>query len=113
MNQKQREGFHQVMEHMRKRPNMYFSSDVPAVVTFLQGFDMAFRLMNAEVNFEVVQKEVILSRGWEYSAQPVWHQMQERGVDNEAIKAEMLAIYSAVWEKIINQQPSVELKSEA
>lgn len=101
------------MEHMRKRPGMYFSSNVPAVVTFLQGFEMAFRLMNPDTNYDAIHKEIVLSRGWEYSAQPVWHQMQERGFDGEAIKAEMLAIYSAVWEKIINQQPSVELKSEA
>ncbi len=110
MDSKKRENILKVLEHMRKHPLMYFSSEVPAVATFLEGFKMALLLANPTDNFGSVFQDVILGRGWKVSAQAVWHQMQERGYDDEAIIEEMLLIYSAVWEKLLHQ-PVVQNES--
>jgi len=109
MIKEQQENIVRVLEHMRKRPGMYFSSEVPTVATFLDGFKTACILLNPDLNFDNLFKEVILDRGWENSAQAVWRQMQERGFKDEAIIDEMIAIYTAVWEKIAVQadQPSL------
>jgi hypothetical protein len=104
MDEKQRDNFLKVLEHLRKRPLMYFSSDAPAVANFLEGFTMAFLMSNPTTAFYQVRQEVIEERSWDgKSTQAVWHQMQERGYDDEAIITEMLAIYSIVLERILLQ----------
>jgi hypothetical protein len=109
MIKEQQENILRVLEHMRKRPGMYFSSEVPTVVTFFDGFKMACVILNPELDFDTLFKDVILNRGWEHSAQAVWRQMQERGFSDEAVIDEMIAIYTAVWEKVSVQadQPSM------
>ncbi len=115
VDRRQRENVLKVLDHVRKRPQMYISSEVPAVANFLEGFKLAYVLLNRAAEFEAIYVQVIQSRGWVQSSQAVWRQMQERGFDDEAIIAELLAIHSAVWEKIALQpdQSSVEVKPEA
>jgi hypothetical protein len=110
MNEEQKENMLKILEHIRKRPYMYFSTDVPAVATFLDGFKLAYSILNPDADFNAVFIQEILKRGWNHSAQAVWHQMRERGFDDEAMITELLAIHSAVWEKIILQLDSVEHK---
>jgi hypothetical protein len=109
MIKEQHENIVRVLEHIRKRPGMYFSSEVPTVVTFLDGFKTACVILDPELDFDALFKHVILNRGWEHGAQAVWSQMRERGFSEEAVVDEMIAIYTAVWEKIAIQadQPSL------
>lgn len=89
-----------VLEHIHKHPGMYFSGMAPAVVNFLEGFKLAI----APEDFEPVYADVIRQRGWEISSKAVWQQMQEKGFDEDAVNAEMLAIYLDVWREIERQQ---------
>jgi len=103
VNEKRREAFMKALEHLQKRPHMYFSADAPAVANFLEGFKFAYLLLMPSPDFYLVFKEIATRRGWEDSPQAVWGQMRERGFDEEAIIAEMLAIHSEVFEKITSQ----------
>lgn len=103
MNEKQREAFTKALEHLQKRPRMYFSADAPAVANFLEGFKFAYLLLMPSPDFYAVFKEVATRRGWEDSPQAVWGQMRERGFEEDAIIAEMLAIHMEVFEKITGQ----------
>lgn len=86
----------QVLEHIRKHPGMYFSEMAPAVVNFLEGFKIAL----APEVFDVVYADALRLRGWDVSSKAVWQQMREKNYDEEAINAEMLAIYLDVWREI-------------
>lgn len=92
-----------VLEHMLKRPGMYFSPDVPTIVNYLDGFALACRLLEPSLAFDQHIKQVALSRGWEDSSRSLWRQMQDRRFDDDATIAEMLTIYNLAWEKIVNQ----------
>lgn len=103
MNEKQRDSFMKALEHLQQRPRMYFSADAPAVANFLEGFKLAYLLLSPTPDFQTVFKDVAIRRGWEDSPQAVWGQMLERGFEEDAIIAEMLAIHREVFEKIIAQ----------
>jgi hypothetical protein len=100
MDGKQKESLTKGLEHLIKRPRMYFSDSAPAAANYLEGFKHAFLLLNDVPNFYDIFKEVIVSRGWEDSPQAVWGQMQGRGWDEDAIIQELLAIHSQVFERI-------------
>lgn len=103
MDEKQRDNFKKALDHLQKRPRMYFSSDAPAVANWLEGFKFAFLLLTPAPDFYEIFNEVVAARGWEHSPQAVWGQMQERGWDEDAINAEMLAIYNEVLERVLAQ----------
>jgi hypothetical protein len=90
----------QVFGHMQKRPGMWFSPQVPPVVTWFQGFQMAIRLQYPSLDVDSILQSVIVQRGWESGAQPVWRQMEARGLSFDAINSELVSIYAAVWEQI-------------
>jgi hypothetical protein len=85
------------LDHIRKRPLMYFSDQVPAVVNFLEGFTTAWVMLYPVSDFYSIREQVIREHGWEQSATPIWQQMKERGMDDAAIIDEMLAIYYEIW----------------
>jgi hypothetical protein len=94
-----------ILEHMRKRPDMWIGSrSVSSVNTFLTGFDLASQIFAPEFDSKAVYREIVASRGWEAaSPQPVWHQMQEQGFKEQAIVDEILTIEYEVWKKIASR----------
>ena len=101
----QRTSMSQLFEQMKKRPGMWFSPQVPPIVIWFQGFQMALKLQNPSLDAESVFRTVALQRGWQSGAQPVWRQMEERGFSPEAINAELLAIYTTIWEQVSTPDP--------
>ncbi len=89
------------LAHIRKRPLMYFSNQVPAVVNFIEGFKTACLLLEPASNYHAIYQQVIQERGWKLSAQAIWDQMQERGMDDQAVIAELLEIQHQVWTKLL------------
>ena len=85
------------LEHIRKRPLMYFSNDVPAVVNFLEGFKTACLMLNAGFDYKTIYEQVAQERGWKNSPQGIWRQMQERGMNDAEVIAELLAIHQEIW----------------
>jgi hypothetical protein len=100
MTAEQRASLNQLFDHMKKRPGMWFSGQVPPIVTWFQGFQMAFKLQHPALDVDAQYAQVILQRGWESGAQAVWRQMEAKGMSPEAINAELLAIYAEVWDRI-------------
>lgn len=107
MDEKLKETFTKTWNHLAKRPGMYFSNEVPAVSNFLEGFKLAFLVFNATPDFHEIFQQVVLSRGWENSAQGVWRQMQDQGLDEDTIIQELLTIYDLVFNTII-AKPGLE-----
>ncbi len=93
------------LDHVRQRPGMYFSSEVPAVVNFIEGFRLACALLGSVANYDAIYKQVIEERGWKWSSQPIWTQMKERGLNDDAIIAELFDIQMMLWQRIPNPQP--------
>lgn len=87
-------------EHICKRPLMYFSNDVPAVVNFLEGFKTACLMLNPAFDYKAIYGQVIQERGWKDSPQGIWRQMQERGMSDEEVISEMLAVYQEIWTQL-------------
>lgn len=87
-------------EHIRKRPLMYFSNDVPAVVNFLEGFKTACLVLNPAFDYETIYQQVIREHGLEDSSQAIWRQLQERGLSDEEVISEMLAIHQEIWAQL-------------
>lgn len=100
------------LAHIRKRPLMYFSDQVPAVVNFLEGFKTACLMMNPLFDYDSVYRVVLHERNWEYSAVPIWQQMQERGMDDAEIIAELLTIHQKIWTRLnLDTAQAVENKA--
>lgn len=102
----------EALEHIRKRPLMYFSNDVPAVVNFLEGFTTACLLLKPVSDYNASYQTVIEARGWEYSAMPVWRQMKEQGMADATVVDELLAIHQEVWTQL-NIDTAQAVKNEA
>jgi hypothetical protein len=86
-----------ILEHVRKRPGMYFSDQVPAVANFLNGFVLACSLFEETLRDNSAYHRALVARGWEITSTGVWVQMAERGYDEAAIIQEMLIIYEATF----------------
>jgi hypothetical protein len=106
MNKEQQTKILKGLAHVRKRPGMYFSSGVPAVVNFIEGFRVACQLLGEIEDYDTIYNQIVVERGWEWSSQAIWIQMNERGLDDSAIIAELLDIQLAVWERVSTQQPA-------
>lgn len=103
MNKEQSEMILGVLNHIKKRPYMYFRPNALAIVDFLSGFETGLTLgtnIHYETVFKATYKEVILKNGWEWNSMGVWHQMLDKGYDEEKIITELLDIHIAVWEQI-------------
>lgn len=87
-------------EHIRKRPLMYFSNDVPAVINFLEGFKTACLMLNPAFDYKAIYEQVIQEHGWKDSPQGIWHQMQERGMNDAEVIAELLTIHQKIWTQL-------------
>lgn len=101
----------EALEHVRKRPLMYFSDDVPAVVNFLAGFSLAWLTLNPESDFYAIREQIISEHGWEHSAAHIWRQMQEQGMDDAAVVDELLAIHQEIWARL-NVDTAQAVKNE-
>jgi hypothetical protein len=93
------------LTHIRKRPGMYFSPEAPAVANFIEGFRIACAVLGSIAEYDAVYKQVIIEHGWEWSSTALWIQMKARGLDDEAMIAELLDIQTAIWERIPLSQP--------
>jgi hypothetical protein len=98
-----------VLTHMRLRPGMYFSSDMPGVYAYLNGFKTACHLLGVDIskNESVIWSE----RGWEAGALHPIKQMQEKGMSEAEITEELLTslILALVRSYSISTQPVLDV----
>ncbi len=100
-------------EHIRRRPLMYFSNDVPAVVNFLAGLRTACLLLNPAFDYETIYNQIIQERGWKNASQGIWRQMQERGMNDSEMIAELLAIHEEIWTHLDPEVLNTKVNTEA
>jgi hypothetical protein len=92
-----------MLEAMRKRPLMYIGvRDVQAAECFLAGLGMGYHIFSGGdlPDFEEVKKRVISERGWEVTNTPPSKEMRERGMDDEVIVDEVIAMEIEVWRRM-------------
>ncbi len=85
------------LEHIRKRPGMYMTDDFPPIVNFLFGFNAACRVFGTSIDYDLESRDgidagVLQERGWKASSRHSSVEMQERGMDDNAITEELLTI---------------------
>jgi hypothetical protein len=98
-----------VLTHMRLRPGMYFSSDMPGVYTYLNGFKTACHLLGVDIS---INESVIWSeRGWKTGPLHPIKQMQEKGMSEAKITEELLTslILTLVRSYSLSTQPVLEI----
>jgi len=78
------------LAHVRLRPGMYFSDDVPAVMTFVHGFEFACHMFGVELEPEY--SEIWKGRGWKRSNLNPIHEMQRAGIPLPDIASEAFAV---------------------
>jgi hypothetical protein len=95
----------ELFKEVQKRPYSYLGpigqGNIPAVRHFIDGIHAACRALNVH-NDEGDRKffeEVVIERGWEYGPSGLWEEMRERGLSEEAIVQELLAIELEVWKR--------------
>src|SRR5262249_53466026 len=87
----------QTLERARLRPSMYFGRvDPTAPPDFLMGFSVAAQVaLGMDGNVFPSQGELFFERGWKWRAlgvQCVIYQMRRRGMSDEAIVDELIAV---------------------
>ncbi len=87
-----------VLQHMRKRPGMYFST-VTQADCYLRGFYSASHICLDLPPSTRYRATVTIERGWTWSAVHPWNEMRNQGMDDAAIIDEMLAIEIEVWKR--------------
>ena len=88
----------ETLEHMRKRPGMYFSS-VSQADMYLRGFRSAGKLCLNLPPDTRYRATITIERGWTWSSRDPWDEMRKKGMDEAAIVDEMLIIEIAVWNR--------------
>lgn len=89
-----------------KRIGMYIGNHDPELlVHFLNGFHAAAGILGLSRDtdgFRSMYAKVLVERGWTHSAHHPFYEMRERGMDNDAIIQEMIAIESETWKRTYN-----------
>lgn len=101
MDEKQAHAVIEALEHIRKRPGMYFSDEFSAAINFITGFETACRVLFSELErtTEVVQ-DVLAERGWQGNSTGfLWKEMETQGLEQSAIIEELLAIEIEIWKR--------------
>lgn len=98
------------LEDVLNRPGMYLgaSADVAHVVAFLNGFDTACTALGLSPGHtDTAYHAVVREKGWsETSTRGMWAIMHERGLTEDAIMRELIAIEIDVWKKRATAPPS-------
>jgi predicted nucleotidyltransferase len=92
--------------YIGKRIGMYIGGNNPVFFNhFLNGFHAAAAILGLNRNtdgFRRMYEKVVIERGWRYTSAHPYQQMQERGMDNDAIIQEMIALESETWKRTYN-----------
>jgi len=81
---------------------MYFGTvTIDAAVHFLNGFENSLHIFNLVVD-RSAQAEVLRERGWTpHAAAASWPDMLARGLSEEAVVDELLAIAAESWRRTL------------
>ncbi len=90
LTKEQIEGLLTSFAHMRMRPQMYFSNDLPTVQNWLYGFEAACRLFDIRVLDDVWK--IWHERGWSNGAMSGVPQMVKKGLSEDEIILEVFTI---------------------
>jgi hypothetical protein len=106
----------EALNYVYEKPGLWIGVNAGSVmIHFIQGFSLSCAVIGVYLGdqhrndkigdniFETVVRE----RGWEYSAQPVYHQMHERGYETYKIAQEVVAIEIEVLKRRYNIEEKV------
>ena len=94
------------LERVRQRPGMYVAAELPAVVNFLAGFYVGCSVAGVSAPTDGLDDTVVVERGWKVSSLGPLLSMKERGLSDEAILDELLAIEIEIWNRRVHQMDS-------
>lgn len=85
-------------ENIRIRPKMFFGeANYETVTNGLYWFRMAFRHLAFDTDPKI---DVGKERGWESNARGYWHHFQRKGLSEEEMADELIAIEIESWKKL-------------
>lgn len=84
------EGTVEALAHVRLRPRMWFANDEPAIMNFRLG--LIFGLGKAGMDIQDEEMKIAAERGWEIRAAHPMREMQEKGMSEAEINAEVITI---------------------
>src|SRR6266540_4309860 len=86
-----------VLEDARKRKHMFLKDvDPSATINWLNGFMAAVSTLTGRMHHKF-HEQAYRQRGWEFSARGPWVEMQERGLEEDAIVDELFALEILAW----------------
>jgi hypothetical protein len=78
------------LAHIRLRPGMYFSSEVPALQNFMYGFSIACAILGVDTGKEEAQ--LWSEHGWKLSNHHPVTILKEQGLSDDEISAEIFSV---------------------
>lgn len=89
----------QQLEDVRARTPAYVGDEFPAIVAFLDGFNLACRLCDNTTESLAVDDDILIQHGWHPSSLAPLEEMQERGLSPSEMAYELLTMTIAQWKK--------------
>src|SRR5512141_1886722 len=77
------------LEDVRSRPELWLSRELPLVVTFLTGFNVACRALGMKASPDSTWGEILAERGWNWTPSGPWTDMEEKGLSEADIVNEL------------------------
>jgi hypothetical protein len=90
------------LERVAGCPDDYIKPDAPPAISFMTGFYTA--LIAADwmplAEYADCARQVIEEAGWLDDTRPLWQQMRERGLTDEAITSETIHLRLEAWKRL-------------
>jgi hypothetical protein len=101
----------EALNYVYEKPGLWVGVNAGSImIHFIHGFSLSCAVFGVYLGDkhtsnkidDNIYEEVIREHGWEYSAQPVYHQMLEQGHDTNKIAQEVVAIEIEVLKRRYN-----------
>src|SRR5258707_2306143 len=86
------------LEDVRARTGLWVATMLD-IIPYINGFNSACWTLGLKGGYDDIYREVVLQRGWEWTAHGALPSMRERGLDDAAIADELLVIEIEAWKK--------------
>jgi hypothetical protein len=105
------EGTVEALAHARLRPQMWFASDMLAIMNFRLG--LIFGLGTFGIDIQNEEMRVAAERGWKVNAHHPIRDMQEKGMSEAEINVEMITMLILAIQRLFHISDEPILKTHA
>lgn len=94
------------LENVQAVPRMFFGDNVPPVVNFIWGFNLACNAFGVIDEYNKIYNEVRVEHGWSGGSRHPFEEMNERGFSNEEAIREIINMEIETWRRVSEKMGS-------